>query len=669
MSIVAPASGERAPARCQTRRGASRKGPGPRFQMYRGPDIPPEGGSALLVGVGLAPADGGAEDVAEAGAGVGRAEFGHCLLLLVDLARLDRQRDLARAAVDRGHLGVHLFADRKPVRPLLAAVARQFRFADESGHAFRQLHLDASLGHGSDGAGHDIALLELRAPFLEGVGLELLDAEGDALLLDIDIEHLDPHALALAVVLHRLLAGAVPVDVGQVHHAVDVAGQADEQPELGDVADFAFELAADRVFLDERLPRVGQRLLEAEADAPLLRIDVEHHDLDLLRGRDDLAGVHVLLGPAHLRDVDKALDPRLQFDEGAVVGDVGNAALELGARGVFQLDALPRVGLELLHAEGNALCLRVEADDLDLDGLPDIERLGRVVDAPPGDVGDVQKAIDAAEIDEGAVIGDVLDDPRQNLTFLEAGDQLRELFGAALFEHGAARHDDVAARAVHLQDLERLRRAEQRVDVAHRADVHLAARQEGDGAAEIDRKPALDAAEDDSGHALVRLEALFELRPRFLAPRLLARQLRLAVLVLHPFEEDFDGVADLDLRFGAAGREFLERHAALGFEAHIDQRRVVLDRDNAAFDDGAFEAVRYSERFIEKRGKVFLRGGLGEIGCDGHSFSSIPKIESAPPGSERSWAAAEGAGASAWPGLPDDGIRAPSGAGRRARAR
>ena len=91
-----------------------------------------------------------------------------------------------------------------------------------------------------------------------------------------------------------------------------------------------------------------------------------------------------------------------------------------------------------------------------------MQRFGRVVDAPPGDVGDVQQAVDAAEIDEGAVIGDVLDDAVEDLAFLERGDQLRALLGAALLEHGAARHHDVAARAVHLEDLEGLRRAEQR---------------------------------------------------------------------------------------------------------------------------------------------------------------------------------------------------------------
>ena len=45
---------------------------------------------------------------------------------------------------------------------------------------------------------------------------------------------------------------------------------------------------------------------------------------------------------------------------------------------------------------------------LTLHRLADGQHLGRMVDAAPGDVGDMQQAVDAAEIDEGAVIGDVL---------------------------------------------------------------------------------------------------------------------------------------------------------------------------------------------------------------------------------------------------------------------
>src|SRR5713226_2617673 len=246
-----------------------------------------------------------------------------------------------------------------------------------------------------------------------------------------------------------------------------------------------------------------------------------------------------------------------------------------------------------------------------------------MVDAPPGDVGDVQEAVDAAEIDEGAVIGDVLDHAGEDLAFLERGDQLGALLGPAFLEHGAARHHDIAARAVHLEDLEGLRRAQQGGDVANRADIDLAARQEGAGAVEIDGEAALDAAEDDAGDALVALERLLKQGPGLLAARLLARELRLAVLVLHPLEEDLDGVADLDVglmaRRLAGGGELLEIDAALGFEADIDQHRIILDRDDATLDDGAFEAARPAQGLIQQSGEtLFLRGGHFATRCYSH---------------------------------------------------
>ena len=65
-----------------------------------------------------------------------RAVLGHRLLLLVDLLRLDRQRDLAGRAVELGDLRIDLLADREAVGALLGAVARQVRL-DEAGDAVR----------------------------------------------------------------------------------------------------------------------------------------------------------------------------------------------------------------------------------------------------------------------------------------------------------------------------------------------------------------------------------------------------------------------------------------------------------------------------------------------------------------------------------------------------
>ena len=89
-------------------------------------------------------------------------------------------------------------------------------------------------------------------------------------------------ALALAVKRERVLARDAPGDVGHVDHAVDVAVEADEQAELGGVLDFALDGRADRVLVGEGLPRIGLRLLEAERDAALLLVDLEHHHVDFL---------------------------------------------------------------------------------------------------------------------------------------------------------------------------------------------------------------------------------------------------------------------------------------------------------------------------------------------------------------------------------------------------
>src|SRR5450432_1353381 len=269
--------------------------------------------------------------------------------------------------------------------------------------------------------------------------------------------------------------------------------------------------------------------------------------------------MHVLFGPRHFRDVDQAFDARLQFDERAVVGDVGDAAGEARVERILRLDALPRIVQQLLHAERDTMGFVVDLDDLDLHGLADSQDFGRVIDPAPGDIGDVQQAIDAAEINERTVIGDVLDDAVDDLALFEILHQFLALFGAGLFENRAARHHDVAAAAIHLEDLERLRIVHQRRDVADRADIDLRARQEGHRAVEIDGEATLDLVEDYAVNLLVVVEGLFQLAPAFLAARLVARQHGLAERILDAVEEHLDFVTDLEIAFAARARKFAQR--------------------------------------------------------------------------------------------------------------
>src|SRR5260221_2724740 len=106
--------------------------------------------------------------------------------------------------------------------------------------------------------------------------------------------------------------------------------------------------------------------------------------------------MNVLFGPRHFRHMDQAFDARLKFHEGAVVGDVGHASLEAGTDRVLALDALPRIVPQLLHTERDAVGLVVDLDDLDLHLLTAVENLGRAIDGPPGDIGNVQRYLEPA---------------------------------------------------------------------------------------------------------------------------------------------------------------------------------------------------------------------------------------------------------------------------------
>src|SRR5690606_19049794 len=447
-----------------------------------------------------------AENVAERSAAIGRTELSNSFLLFRDLESLDRQHDLAVLLGEVGDAGVEHLANRETLRTLIVAIACQVVAADERGDVLvcNQLHFDATVVDGDDFARNDSVLAQFAgsSSIADRVLTELLDAERDTLLLDVHIENDSLDDLTLGVFLDDLFARTVPVEVGEVDHAVDVAFEADEQAELGLILDFAFDFSAGRMREGECLPRVLEGLLEAERDTALGRIDFENDNIDILRRGQDLAGVYVLLGPGHFGDVDQAFDARLQLDERTVIGDVRDGTGDLLADRVLGRNAIPRIRLELLHAERDTVGFLVDADDLYLDRLANGQDFRRMVDAAPGHVGDVQQAVNAAEVNERTVIGDVLDDAVDNLAFFEVLNDFRTLLSTGLFENRTARNDDVAATLVHLEDFEGLRVVHQRSDVTDRTDVDLRTRQEGDGAIQIDGEAALDLVEDDAFDAL-----------------------------------------------------------------------------------------------------------------------------------------------------------------------
>src|SRR5690606_28640792 len=152
-----------------------------------------------------------------------------------DLESLDRDLQLAGLLVEGDDASVDLLTDREALRTLLVAVTRQVSAADEGlDVVVDQTNVQTAVLDVDHFAGHDSALAQFTrsSSLAERVTAELLDAERDALLLDVDVENLSLDDVTAVVLLDDLLARTVPVEIRQVHHAVDVALEANEQAEL-----------------------------------------------------------------------------------------------------------------------------------------------------------------------------------------------------------------------------------------------------------------------------------------------------------------------------------------------------------------------------------------------------------------------------------------------------
>ncbi len=117
------------------------------------------------------------------------------------------------------------------------------------------------------------------------------------------------------------MGGFVPGEVGDVYETLDTFLKLGEYTEVGDVADNSCVLASYRVFLTDRLPRVREELFDTEAHLLLLTVEGKDLGFNLVTYFEEVLGDAETWAPAHLRNVDKTLNTRLNLYECAIVSD------------------------------------------------------------------------------------------------------------------------------------------------------------------------------------------------------------------------------------------------------------------------------------------------------------------------------------------------------------
>src|SRR5882724_2206896 len=171
--------------------------------------------------------------------------------------------------------------------------------------------------------------------------------------------------------------------------------------------------------------------------------------------------------------MDQAFNALFQLDESAVVGNAQDAALDARANGIALRSVKPGVRRELLKAERNAQFFRIVLQNFYLNLIAHVNEVTRMREPAPGHVSDMEQAVNAAHIDERAVVGQVLHRAGEDSAFGQILKGLAALGGDFFIENGLARNHNVAALFVQLNDPNFNLLAFERFQVAHRVNIYL----------------------------------------------------------------------------------------------------------------------------------------------------------------------------------------------------
>ena len=444
-------------------------------------------------------------------------------------------------------------------------------------------------------------------------GLQLLQAQADAAAILVDVEHDGADDFAFLDDVARMVDALVVGHVADVDHAVDAVAEIDERTEGLDGRDRGFHDRPGLVLLHGFDEGVAEGALEAELNALVAGLHAQDNHFDLVAHFEEIGGLADLLRPGHLREMDEAVDARGEFDEGAEIGEAGHFADELLAGlELFGSDG-PGIRLHLLQAEGHLAGVGVQLENFDFEFVANVDHVGGLANAMPAHVGNVQEAIDAIEIEEGAKVGDATDAPFDDIAFFEGEEAFFLLLGALFFENHAAIDDDVFLLHIDGEDADFDVLADELLKFKRIARAGAGGRHEGP-AADVDANAAFDGFGHLAGYVALLFEGGEQAAPVLGLLHLEGRENGLSFFV-PAGDGDFHQIADCD--FGHFRRESGLRQDTVCFAFDIDKDGVIRDREHLALNGTGRSGGlggRDGRLLLFELAKDIAKGGFGGLG-------------------------------------------------------
>ena len=209
-----------------------------------------------------------------------------------------------------------------------------------------------------------------------------------------------------------------------------------------------------------------------------------------------------------------------------------------------------------------------------------------MVDVRPRELGDVDQAVHAVEVDERAEVDDVRDLALDDVARLQLVEDL--LRCSLRSSSSTARRESTTLLRERLSSITFARSSWPRNSSRSCTRRISTATQAGTAHAEVEDQPALDDLDHAPVHRLARLGGALDVLPRELEARTLLREDQTPFGVLLREHERVDLVAEDDLvgRVDRApDRELGDRDDALGLVADVDEHLVLVHADDRAVDD------------------------------------------------------------------------------------
>ena len=408
----------------------------------------------------------------------------------------------------------------------------------------------------------------------------------------VDPEDLGVHRVAFFDDLGGVGGLAGPGHVRNVDHAIDALLEFHKGSVGRRIAHDSLDRTTHGITKMDLFPRIGLQMAHREGEFLFFLADRDDNGVDFLAFLKNVARPGDATGPGKFGNVHQAFDAGLELDKRSVRYEAGDFSADLEIDRVFFGNLVPGVFGHLFEAEGDSEAFLVDFENEDFDFLTGLEKLGRMTEATPSHIGDVEESVQTVEVDEGSEFGEVFDTAFDLGSLVEVGEELGAFLVAFFLDQFATREDHVLAVFVQLHDPAFEGLAEEFAQIFRGVDVDLGRGQEGFDA-DVDHETTFHDAFYEALDGLSGFAELDDFIPVLFMGGFLTREDDLAVLVFEAFEKNFDLLPDGEVVRRA---EFVQVDGAFRFVADVDHDFAGAAFDNAAFDDGSLAEILHRLR-------------------------------------------------------------------------